>query len=384
MEISKTAYSMENEYIKFEVNPNGTVKLTDKKLGKTYDNLHYFEETGEVGDYWINLRPHNNRTYTTIANNADVWVENNGELSATIGVRHVMRVPKESIRPHCFHAADSKRSDDYMDMEIVSYFTLKKGEKKVDVRIEADNVIRDHRVRVMYPTGIKAENSYAAGHFNVDVRPVMPQGDKEYWVDMQTLPQQTFVDVTDKKTGLAFVNNSLTEYEIRNDGEGTLALTLFRGVKNTICTDKRLDNYYPKQHGGQALGKRTCEYAIYPHSGDWDEGKVYEQAEKFNVVPAVMQTAAHSFGSVKPNTSLYKIESKDLVMSAFKKAEDRDTLIMRLFNPTDREISSLISLYKAPKKAYFTNMNEERQEEFDISKPIKVAKHKIVTMEFEM
>ena len=384
LEISKTAYSMENEYIKFEVNPNGTVKLTDKKLGKTYDNLHYFEETGEVGDYWINLRPHNNRTYTTIANNADVWVENNGELSATIGVRHVMRVPKESIRPHCFHAADSKRSDDYKDMEIISYFTLKKGEKKVDVRIEADNVIRDHRVRVMYPTGIKAENSYAAGHFNVDERPVMPQGDKEYWVDMQTLPQQTFVDVTDKKTGLAFVNNSLTEFEIRNDGEGTLALTLFRGVKNTICTDKRLDNYYPKQHGGQSLGKRTCEYAIYPHSGDWDEGKVYEQAEKFNVVPAVMQTAAHSFGSVKPNTSLYKIESKDLVMSAFKKAEDRDTLIMRLFNPTDREISSLISLYKAPKKAYFTNMNEERQEEFDISKPIKVAKHKIVTMEFEM
>ena len=56
---------------------------------------------------------------------------------------------------------------------------------------------------------------------------------------------------------------------------------------------------------------------------------------------------------------------------------------MRLFNPTDDEVSSMISLYKKPEKAYFTTMNEEREEEFDITKPVKVGKHKIVTMEFE-
>ena len=145
-EIAKTNHSMENEYIKFEVNANGTVKITDKKLDKVYDNMHYFEDTGDVGDYWINLRPHNNRTYTTLANNADVWLENNGELSATIGIRHSMRLPKEGIRPHCFHAADSKRSDEYVDMEIVSYFTLKKDAKKIDVKVEFDNNVKDHRL----------------------------------------------------------------------------------------------------------------------------------------------------------------------------------------------------------------------------------------------
>ena len=382
-EIAKTDYSMENEYIKFSVNPNGTVKITDKINGNTFDNMHYFEDTGEVGSYWINLRPDNNRTYTTIGSNADVWLENNGELSATIGVRNVMRLPKEGIRPHCYHAANSKRSDDYEEMEIVSYFTLKKGAKKVDVRVEVDNNIRDHRLRVMYPTGIQAKNSYAAGHFTVDERPVMPCGDKEYWVDMQTLPQQTFVDVTDGKDGIAFVNNSLTEYELKNDGEGTLALTILRGVKNTICTDKRLDNAYPKQHGGQCLGKQSCEYAIYPHKGNWEEGKVYEQAQKFNVVPAAVQTAAHNFGKIKPNTSLYSIENNTLIMSAFKKAEDRNTLVMRVYNPTDITVESKIFLYKEPIHSYFTTMNEERESEFDITKPIKVDSHKIITMEFE-
>lgn len=383
LEIAKTNSSMENEYIKFEVNSNGTIKVVDKLNGKIYDNLHYFEETGEVGDYWINLRPHNNRTYTTIASNAEVWLENNGELSATVGIRHVMRLPKEGIRPHCFHAADSKRSDDYVDMPIISYFTLAKNSKKIDVRVIVENNVCDHRIRVMYPTGIQADYSYAAGHFNVDKRPVMPNGDKEYFVDMQTLPQQTFVDVTDDKTGIAFVNNSLTEYELKNDGVGTLALTLLRGVKNTICTDKRLDNYYPKQRGGQALGTHTFEYAIYPHCGNWQEGKVYEQAQKFNIIPAAVQTAAHEHGMFMPNTSLYKIESKDLVLSAFKKAEDRDTLIMRIFNPTDEEVYSMITFAKEPTKAYFTTMNEEREIEFDIKNPVKFGKHKIVTMEFE-
>ncbi len=382
-EIAKTDLSLENDYIRLEVNPNGTVKITDKLTNRVFNNMHYFEDTGEVGSYWINIRPDRNRTYTSIGTNADIWIENNGELSAAFGVRQVMRLPKEGIRPHCFHAADSKRSDDYADMEIISYFTLKKNEKKIDVRIEIDNNICDHRLRVMYPTGIQAENSYAAGHFTVDKRPVMPYDGKEYWTDMQTLPQQTFVDVTDGQNGIAFVNNSLTEYELKNDGEGTLALTVLRGVKNTICTDKRLNNAYPKQHGGQCLGKQRCEYAIYPHSGDWETGGVYEQAQKFNVTPAAVQTAAHGFGSIKPNTSLYSIENKSVIMSAFKKAEDRNSLIMRLYNPTNSAAETKISLYKTPAHSYFTTMNEEREAEFDITAPISIGSQKIVTMEFE-
>lgn len=384
-EIAKTDVSMENEYLHFEVNPNGTVKIIDKSNGKVYDGMHVFEETGEVGDYWINLEPKNNRVYTSSGLNADIWLENNGELSATIGVRQVMRLPKEGIRPHCFHGADSKRSDDYADMEIISYFTLKKGEKKVDVKVEVDNTIKDHRLRVLYPTGIKAEYSYAAGHFNVDKRPVMPSdgNSDEYYINMQTLPHQTFVDVTDGEDGVAFINNCLTEYELKNDGKGTLALTLLKGVKNTICTSKRLDNAYPDQHGGQCLGKHTYEYAIYPHSGDWQQGSVYQEAQKFNIIPAAMQTSGHKLGKVKPGASMYKIENDKLILSAFKKAEDRDSVIMRLFNPTDETVKSKLGFIADPTAAYYTNLNEERLEKIDISQPINVGAHKIVTIELE-
>ena len=141
-------------------------------------------------------------------------------------------------------------------------------------------------------------------------------------MNMQTLPHQTFVYVTDEKYGVAFINNCLTEYELKNDGQGTLALTLLKSVKNTICTAKRLNNTYPEQNGGQCFGKHSYEYAIYPHSGNWEDANVYGQAQRFNIIPAAMQTAPHKHGNIKINSSMYSVDNDKIIMSAFKKTED--------------------------------------------------------------
>ena len=77
------------------------------------------------------------------------------------------------------------------------------------------------------------------------------------------------------------------------------------------------------------------------------------------------------------------IENKKLVISAFKKAEDRSSVILRLYNPTDAEVTSKINLYAKPKKCFVTNMNEERISELDIAAPVKIGKQKIATFEFE-
>ena len=384
-EIAQANDMLENEYLKVTVNSNGTFDLTDKETGRVYKDLHCFEDTGEVGDYWINLPPFNNRTYVTTASNASVWCENNGPLSATVGIKHKMELPKSGDRPGCFFGSGTKRSDETDILEITSYITLQKGSRRLDVKVEIDNNIKDHRLRVLYPTGLSADYSCAAGHYGVDKRPVMSKkSGKEYWQDMQTLPQQTFVDVTNGKEGLAFVNNSLTEYELSDDGRATLALTLLRCVKNRICTERRAINDFPEQEGGQCLGKRTAAYAIYPHKGDWEEGGVYRQAQEFNAGVTVMQTAAHKRGSIKPGSSLYSIDNEKLVMSAFKKCEDRDSLILRFFNPTDTEQTAVISFAGDIKAAYLCNLNEERISDIAADKnSIKTTaqKGKIVTVE---
>lgn len=386
-EISQSPDRMENEYLRVEVNSNGTFDLTDKETGRTYKNLHCFEDTGEVGDYWINLPPFNNRTYVSTANSASVWCENNGNLSATIGIKVNMELPKSGERPNCFFGSGTKRSDETETLTIVSYLTLNRGSRRLDIKVEIDNNIKDHRLRVLYPTELKADYSYAAGHFGVDKRPVMSKkSGKEYWQDMQTLPQQNFVDVTNGEAGLAFINNSLTEYELSDDGKATLALTLLRCVKNRICTERRAINDFPEQEGGQCQGRQTATYSLYPHKGDWNEGGVYKEAQNFCAGVPVMQTAAHKRGNIKPGSSLYGISNENLVLSAFKKCEDKDALILRFFNPTEQKQESVIVFANNIKSAYVVNLNEERQREItpDNNKlVISADKCKIVTLEIE-
>ncbi|MBR4173650.1 MAG: alpha-mannosidase, partial [Clostridia bacterium] len=380
-EISLYDNTLENEYLKVLANQNGTVDILDKETGNLFQNMHYFEETGEIGDYWINLRPNQNRKYTTIAQNADVWVENNGDLAATLGIRTQMKLPKVSVRPANFFASGSYRSSDEETMVITSYLTLKKGERKIDVRVEIDNNVQDHRVRAVYPTGILADHSYAHGHFTVDKRPVAKMADGEYEQDMQTLPMQTFVDIYDDKKAMAFINNSLTEFEVKDNG--SVYLTMLRGVHNNICTDGRVTSYYHEQKGGQCLGKRVCEYSLYPHMGKWDGANVMKEAQSFCQIPVVMETAGGTKGDILPNTPLISIDNDNIVMSALKKAEDRNTVIMRIYNPTDADAFVNIRLAKMPKKAYITNLNEERDKEIDLEKPIAAGKYKILTLEFE-
>jgi len=99
-----------------------------------------------------------------------------------------------------------------------------------------------------------------------------------------------------------------------------------------------------------------------------------------------IQTCRNNGGSLPLEQSFYKVEPKNLVMSTFKKAEDKESYIMRLYNPTGECIEGEISLYANIKEAYLVNMNEEVLKELDVANQhsvhIKVESNKIVTIEF--
>lgn len=102
---------------------------------------------------------------------------------------------------------------------MISYITLKKGAKSLKVRTVVDNNIENHRLRVAFPTGIKADTVDTAGHFCVDKCPARPvkDSDGKYYPEMRTLPMQIFADVSDGKKGLGIANICFTEYKMKED-----------------------------------------------------------------------------------------------------------------------------------------------------------------------
>lgn len=144
---------------------------------------------------------------------------------------------------------------------------------------------------------------------------------------------QNFVDLSDGKQGFAILSNSLLEYEALPNAEGTLGLTLFRAVRNIICTEMRSAGIFAHEDGGQLLQTLRYDYAICPHDGDYEEGKLFAKTDRLNVpVLAVQTTKQLKNGTLPAEYSFFSVP-EGLQMSCLKRSEDGESWILRLYNP---------------------------------------------------
>jgi len=385
-DILKHPNILENEYLKVKVRENGTVDILEKESGRLFSQLNYYEDTGDCGDYWVYYPPYHNKTYNSLGCKSEIWVEDNGLLSATIGTKIKMNVPSHAYVPENGIRGESRRSIEMTELQIITRYTLVRGSRRLDVKVEVNNTAEDHKLRVLFDTGIKSEFTDAAGHFTVDRRANVPEKDENgrYYPEMKTYPMQQFVDISDGKNGFGIISNCLSEYEVVDD-DGTLSFTLFRSVRNIICSEFRSAGVFPHEKGGQSLGIQKYEYSIYPHSGNWRDGAVYKEARRFNIPTRAIQTSRNTNGNLPLKYCFFSVEPDNLIMSSLKRAEDRDSIIVRLYNPADEEVEGCVHINVPIKEAYLTNLNEERLNKLDLnnnnSLKIKAGGNKIITLE---
>jgi mannosylglycerate hydrolase len=353
---------MENEFLRVSVQPNGTLDIFDKTSKKQHSGLHFFESGGDIGDYWVRYRPGQDSTITSLGSNAKISSIECGPLSATIVTEITMRLPAKADKEI------SRRSDQMKDLTIRSEVTLKRASHSVEIHTKFVNTIEDHRLRVLFPTDIDAEYSDADGHFNVDRRVIDPAKHlvNGQWPGMWTYPQQSFVDISDSKRGIAFINDGLCEYEVINNKRRTVALTLLRAVRNFICSEFRASTAFPHEKGGQSLVAHEFRYALHFHSGDWAEGCVHQESRKFNVPVRMAQTGAHS-GTLPASHSFINVEPAQLVLGAMKKSEKEDSVIVRLYNPAAKTVRGTIATALPVVLARTTNLNEEPSGDLQIT-----------------
>lgn len=345
-EIATSANKMENEYLQVTVCGDGTLTILDKVSGRQYDNLNYFQDEGDCGDYWMYYPPYNNRTYTSMGCHASVCLEDNGPLSATIAAEITMQLPAYGYRPDNGIKGKSMRSRDMKAVRIEVRYALKKGARQVDVALQVHNTVKDHRMKVLFDTGIAADMATAEGHFHVDRRSYIPlrDEDNQYYNELTTQPMQNFVDVSDGTCGFGVVSDSLLEYEALPNAEGTLGLTLFRAVRNIICTEMRSAGNFPHEDGGQVLQTLTYHYALCPHDGDHEAGQLFHRADRLNVPVLAVQSSRQIENGTLPLSGSFFQVPEGLQMSCFKKAEDGNGWILRLYNPYGHTVEGEVSV----------------------------------------
>ncbi|MDR2901097.1 MAG: glycosyl hydrolase-related protein [Treponema sp.] len=377
---------LQNKYLRMQVKPNGTLDITNLQTGKLYAGLHYFEDAGDTGNYWAYYPPYHNKVITSLGCAPRIYNEESGPLSATICVEYTMQLPVSADESVYGVRGKGSRSAETVPVTITSHFTLKKDSKQVEVRTEIDNTVCFHRLRVAFASGIDSKTASAGGHFTVDERPRINQAaaDGSYWPEMQTLPMQGFVDVSDTKQGLAITSNSSCEYEYANDEDGTVFITLFRAMNNTIVTWWEAVNQYADQNGSQLQRKMVFNYGIYPHEGNWQHSEIHRQVDALNANTACWQLAGGASGQLASANSFVSISNPNVILSAFKKAEDSKDLVLRLYNPTNIAQRTKVSFGAAvPCAAYLCNLNEDDQSALAFENrelTLELDQNKIVTV----
>ncbi|NSW55038.1 MAG: alpha-mannosidase [Armatimonadetes bacterium] len=79
------------------------------------------------------------------------------------------------------------------------------------------------------------------------------------------------------------------------------------------------------------LGTHRIRFAIMPHQGDWRHGEVPRRALEFNQPPIARVVDSHP-GTLPSAYSFVRVEPAEMILSAFKLAEDGNGFIARVYN----------------------------------------------------
>ena len=101
-------------------------------------------------------------------------------------------------------------------------------------------------------------------------------------------------------------------------------------------------------------GPHTFQLAVLPFAGPWDESGLPERAQAFAAPPLTLGCA------VAPESASWLELPRPLTLSAVKRAEDRDSLIVRVFNPSTHVVAGALRLWAAPAAVHEVSLAEER------------------------
>jgi alpha-mannosidase len=154
------------------------------------------------------------------------------------------------------------------------------------------------------------------------------------------VPAIQWADLGDGQHGFSLLNNSKYGYDAKDN---VLRLTLLR---SPISPDPNADQ-----------GRQQFVYALYPHSGDWKQAGSEQQGWDFNYALMAIQVAPHT-GSLPPQHSFIEIEPSSVILTAVKKSEDDDALILRFYEWAGKPTHVKIQLPHGVASAVMTNLLE--------------------------
>ncbi|WP_221568368.1 mannosylglycerate hydrolase [Alkalihalobacillus sp. TS-13] len=362
---------VDTNYFTISVNPNGTLKVLDKRTEQHFDQVLLLENGGDDGDeYDYSPLLHEEILYSDSVD-AHVEIAQN-RYEGTISINYSFDVP-EDLESRKRGSLDSK-------VDVSLHITVPNDKPRIEISCELDNQAKDHRLRAYIPTGLQSSFSVSDNQFGSIKRPVYDEAmdvwEEENWSERPDpiYPMLSFVGLSNDDYGVSVLTNSVREYEIVGEDYDTIAITLFRSVgyigkAEMIRRPGRPSGIKMPTPDSQMLGKLKLEFAILTHEGTTLEANVGRAAKEYltplvayNKIPYNAMKLNASENRTPLSYTLLQEEEPKAVLSTVKKAENEDALVMRMFNATEGEIETDYQI-DGIEEAALVNLNEEMIQE---------------------
>lgn len=388
---------LENEYYTIEVEKDGSLTIVDKENNVTYKNQGILVENGDDGDSFNYSPPR--KDLEVFSNESESYVKISGSDVYSQAVIHFDMVVPENLEER----AEGKVS---VTMPVDMTVALRKGSKVIDFNVKVDNKGLSHRLCVVFDSQIVSAFNYADQQFGLIKRPNYYEKEMKLymesmnnrsekkagiqelanWANDQSTwqeppisiePTQSYVSLTDGKTGVAVIPQGVREYEVLDDSK--IRLTLFRtygfmGKENLIYRPGRASGErIIETPAAQLLKQMEFNFGFTTYAGDINDADIDTLAKQYDTNMEVYTYAEFLNGRLIFSQreiegkndivhSLFETEG-NLVVSAIKKAEEDDGYIIRLYNGKDhRNLDDKIKFNFDVKEAYYTNLREEKTE----------------------
>lgn len=222
---------------------------------------------------------------------------------------------------------------------VTQYISLKKDSRQIDFRTAVDWHEREKVLKVNFPVGVRSCSSTSEIAHGSIQRPT--HYNTSYDLAKFETCMHKWVDLSESGYGVSVLNDCKYGFSVH---ENNIDITLMRAP---ICPDPTGD-----------IGYNEFTYSLVPHTGTWQEAGISELAYALNNPPAVVYSAVGSHDGER----LISVKRKGVVLDAFKKAQNDDGYILRVFEAYSSRGKYEIDFCKAIESVTECNLMEKDSE----------------------
>jgi len=327
--ISEKQNTLENESYVIVFSPDGFIQsIYDKEekreviaAGETANKLVLYEDQGDAWDFPI--------YYDEIPGEALILTESK-----------VYREGPKLIRLNRFRTASGESQ---LEQKVI----LTGESRRIDFVTQAAWKECAKMLRTSFPVNVRAQEATCEIQFGNIKRPT--HRNTSWDMAKYEVSAHKWVDMSQGDYGVALLNDCKYGHKLKDN---VIDLNLLRSTA------------YPDTAADQ--GRHEFTYSLYPHKGDYIEGRVVRAGYELNVPLQVLP--ADDCPMTGEAESLVSVEAENIIVEAVKKCEESGDLILRLYECHGKGVRTKINLAFEPEEIQLVDLMEKETSQAGLMK----------------